>query len=119
MSVRDLHRLFWEDQQRKLNREEAAMRPSVKFLAKVRDGGVKLVFGYSDRSGGYHRFVGGEKTAERHAKLGYITMPGAASLGRPALATLTTKGKAALNGRKAKVGGRYGYGDIDGKPVKG
>lgn len=73
------------------------MKPNVKFLEKVRDGGVKLVFRYSPRTGGTYRFVGGEQTAKKHAAAGLISMPGVASLGRPSLARLTEAGNKALS----------------------
>lgn len=71
-------------------------KPNIAFLRKVEAGGVKLVRGYTARRGGYNRFIGGEATARAHAEAGYIEMPLFADLGRPALATLTDAGRAAL-----------------------
>lgn len=72
------------------------MKPNLNFLRSVAAGKVMKVRGYTRRRGGYTRFIGGEKTAERHAAAGYIRMPYIPDLGRPALATLTDAGRAAL-----------------------
>jgi hypothetical protein len=77
--------------------EAMEMKPNISFLKKVRDREVSLSFGYTAKKGGHWTFRGGEKTAEKHAKAGFIRMPGAASLGRPAYALLTERGQAALD----------------------
>jgi hypothetical protein len=71
-------------------------KPSKTFLQKVANGGVMNVFGYSAKTGGHSYFVGGEKTYEAHRKAGYVNTCHGASLGRPAVVTLTEKGRAAL-----------------------
>lgn len=74
-------------------------KPNLSFLQEVADGKVMWVRGHSQRRGGYVRFIGGEKTAKAHSQAGYIDLPGAgmAELGRPARATLTPAGRAALS----------------------
>jgi hypothetical protein len=74
------------------------MKPNIKFLQKVADGGVRRIFGYSERIGGYWRFYGGEVTAKKHAAAGFVEMlRGGPSLGRPVYVTLTDAGRAALS----------------------
>lgn len=70
------------------------------FLARVERGEIRCYAGYTARRGGYQRFVGGEATAKKAAKLGLIVMPGVPSLGRPTCATLTDAGRAALTEQK-------------------
>lgn len=77
-------------------KKAASLKPSLSFLQKVANGGVRKVMGYSNRRGGYYRFVGGEETARRYAAAGLIRMPGVVDLGRPALASLTDAGRALL-----------------------
>lgn len=79
------------------------MKPNIKFLEKVREGKVMATFSYSPRTGGHYGFRGGEATAAKHAQAGYIRMPGGASLGRPAIATLTHAGIAALVAHQSRA----------------
>lgn len=73
------------------------MKPNIKFLRKVRDGKVYRYKHYTMKRGGYTGFVGGEATASKHADAGFVEAPArGASLGCPAVYTLTEKGKAAL-----------------------
>lgn len=72
------------------------MKPNVNFLRKVADRKVYATMGYKPKRGAVYGFVGGEKTANAHAKAGYCTMPYGAALGRPAYAESTDKGRAVL-----------------------
>lgn len=62
------------------------------FLLRVARGEIRRYAGYTQSRGGYERFVGGEATAKKAAKLGLIQMPGVPSLGRPTYAVLTDAG---------------------------
>lgn len=72
------------------------MKPNIAFLRKVEAGEVMLVFSYSAKHGGKHKFYGGETTAKLHRKAGFIMMKDFADLGRPSVASLTETGRAAL-----------------------
>jgi hypothetical protein len=70
------------------------MKPSLKFLQKVRDGHVRHICSYSANLGTRYYWRGGEKTAKKYAAAGYVTIPSAGpSLGRPAVVTLTKLGE--------------------------
>lgn len=79
------------------------MKPNLKFLQKVAEGGVMSCKGYTMKRGGYWTFVGGKETAEKHATAGLINMPGSPDLGRPSKATLTDAGRAVLEGRSHEL----------------
>lgn len=72
------------------------MKPNLTFLRKVEAKRVYKGHSYSVKRGGYWYFVGGEKTAERHAKGGFINMPSFCRLFEHSYATLTDTGRAAL-----------------------
>jgi len=73
------------------------MKPNLKFLQKVADGYVAAFFAYSAKRGGRYGFRGGEVTANKHAKAGFVNMPTRSpSMGMPANVTLTDAGRAAL-----------------------
>lgn len=75
------------------------MKPSITFLAKVRDGKVMWRRDWSKRNGERLVFVGGEVSAKKHADAGLIVMPYSprARFGMPARAILTDDGAKILS----------------------
>lgn len=66
------------------------------FLLRVERGEIRMTVGYTAKRGGYTIFHGGEKTFNRMRKTGLVAMLSVPSMGRPAIATLTDAGQAAL-----------------------
>jgi hypothetical protein len=71
-------------------------KPSISFLRKVGAGEVKRVRGYTQRRGGYERFIGGERQWHRHYLAGYVSRAPLALMGQPGVVELTEKGRAAI-----------------------
>jgi hypothetical protein len=78
--------------------ESKEFKPNLKWLQKVADGGVYRTWNYSSRRGGYSKFVGGEKTYNKHREAGYVGYCPSGSLGRCSVLQLTEKGASALKG---------------------
>lgn len=77
---------------------EKPFKPNLRWLQKVADGGVFSIQSYSARRGGYSRFVGGEKTYEKHRDAGFVGWCPGGGIGRRGVLQLTEKGIAALKG---------------------
>lgn len=73
------------------------MKPNISFLRKVADGRVYPYAGYSAVRGRTEGFVGGQVTAERHEKGGFVKIVGPAPhVMMKGSVTLTAAGRAAL-----------------------